>query len=176
MKGRRDNLIQVRVTLTSGHLSWKGQTGITKKRCTPEFAFNNGDMSSKRRVLKYRYFLSWNIPWLQLITESQTSVTALFFYHGVKKEIELWKKAEQTPPLSEDEKQKILQKCKISISKYAKAILLCKSFMRSSSLEILIVGDQETYQVQEVEKETFALIRLKGILFVFTGFKGKGHK
>ena len=113
---------------------------------------------------------------MQLITESQTSVTALFFYHGVKKEIELWKKAEETPPLSEDEKQKILQKCKISISKYAKAILLCKSFMRSSSLEILIVGDQETYQVQEVEKETFALIRLKGILFVFTGFKGKGHK
>ena len=101
---------------------------------------------------------------MQLITESQTSVTALFFYHGVKKEIELWKKAEQSPPLSEDEKQKILQKCKISISKYAKAILLCKSFMRSnSSLEILIVGDQETYQVQEVEKETFALIRLKGI-------------
>ena len=94
----------------------------------------------------------------------------------MKKEIELWKKAEETPPLSEDEKQKILQKCKISISKYAKAILLCKSFMRSSSLEILIVGDQETYQVQEVEKETFALIRLKGILFVFTGFKGKGHK
>ena len=101
---------------------------------------------------------------MQLISESQTSVTALFFYHGVKKEIELWKEAEQTPPLSEDEKQKILQKCKISISKYAKAILLCKSFMRSnSSLEILIVGDQETYQVQEVEKETFALIRLKGI-------------
>lgn len=101
---------------------------------------------------------------MQLITESQTSVTALFFYHGVKEEIELWKKAEQSPPLSEDEKQKILQKCKISISKYAKAILLCKSFMRSnSSLEILIVGDQETYQVQEVEKETFALIRLKGI-------------
>ena len=113
---------------------------------------------------------------MQLITESQTSVTALFFYHGVKKEIELWKKAEETPPLSEDEKQKILQKCKISISKYAKAILLCKSFMRSSSLEILIVGDQETYQVQEVEKETFALIRLKGILFVFTGFKEKGQK
>ncbi|XP_020632863.1 uncharacterized protein LOC110069677, partial [Orbicella faveolata] len=100
---------------------------------------------------------------IQLITESQTSVTALFFYHGVKKEIELWKTAERSPPLPEDEKQKILQKCKISISKYAKAILLCKSFMRSnSSLEILIVGDQETYQVQEVEKETFALIRLKG--------------
>lgn len=111
---------------------------------------------------------------MQLITESQTSVTALFFYHGVKKEIELWKTAERSPPLPEDEKQKILQKCKISISKYAKAILLCKSFMRSnSSLEILIVGDQETYQVQEVEKETFALIRLKGISFMFTGFKEK---
>ena len=109
------------------------------------------------------------IPSLQLITESQTSVTALFFYHGVKKEIELWKTVEQSPPLSEDDKEKVLQKCKISISKYAKAILLCKSFMRSnSSLEILIVGDQETYQVQEVEKETFALIRLKGISFVFT--------
>lgn len=103
---------------------------------------------------------------MQLISESQASVTALFFYHGVKKEIELWKKAEQSPPLPEDDKQNILQKCKISISKYAKAILLCKSFMRSnSSLEILIVGDQETYQVQEVEKETFALIRLKGISF-----------
>lgn len=114
---------------------------------------------------------------MQLITESQTSVTALFFYHGVKKEIELWKTAERLPPLPEDEKQKILQKCKISISKYAKAILLCKSFMRSnSSLEILIVGDQETYQVQEVEKETFALIRLKGISFMFTGFKEKNQK
>ena len=111
---------------------------------------------------------------MQLITESQTSVTALFFYHGVKKEIELWKEAEQTPPLSEDEKQKILQKCKISISKYAKAILLCKSLIqRNSSLEILIVGVQEAYQVQEVEKETFALIRLKGISFVFTGCKEK---
>lgn len=100
---------------------------------------------------------------LQLITESTTSVTALFFYHGVKKEIETWKQVEKLPPPSEEDKQKILQKCKISISKYAKAILLCKSVMRSnSSLEILIVGDQETYQVQEVEKETFALIRLKG--------------
>lgn len=49
--------------------------------------------------------------------------------------------------------------------------------MRSnSSLEILIVGDQETYQVQEVEKETFALIRLKGISFMFTGFKEKNQK
>ena len=95
----------------------------------------------------------------------------------MKKEIELWKKAEQSPPLSEDDKQNILQKCKLSISKYAKAILLSKSFMQSnSSLEILIVGDQETCQVQEAEKETFVLIRLKGILFVFTGFKGKGQK
>ncbi|XP_022801603.1 uncharacterized protein LOC111339252 isoform X2 [Stylophora pistillata] len=100
---------------------------------------------------------------IKLITESHTSVTALFFYHGVKKEIEGWKQIEKIPPPSEEETQKILQKCKISISKYAKAILLCKSFMRSnSSLEILIVGDEETYQVQEVEKETFALIRLKG--------------
>lgn len=91
------------------------------------------------------------------------NITALFFYHEVKKEIESWKEAEKSPPLSEDQKQKILQKCKISISKYAKAILLCKSFLRSnSSLEIRIVGDQDTYKVQEVEKETFALIRLKG--------------
>ena len=38
--------------------------------------------------------------------------------------------------------------------------------MRSdSNLVIHIVGDQETYQVQEVEKETFALIRLTGYLF-----------
>lgn len=103
--------------------------------------------------------------WLQLITESKTNIIALFFYHGVKKEIETWKQAERSPPPSEDDKRKILQNCKISIKKYAKAILLCKSFMRSnSSLEILIVGDQETYQVQEVEKETFALIRLKGWL------------
>ena len=102
---------------------------------------------------------------LQLITESKTNITALFFYHGVKKEIETWKQAiaNKSPPPSEDEKKKILQKCKISISKYAKAILLCKSFMRSnSSLEILIVSDQEAYEVQEVEKETFALVRLKG--------------
>ena len=81
----------------------------------------------------------------------------------MKKEIGGWKQIEKIPTASLEEKQKILQKCKISISKYAKAILLCKSFMRSnSSLEILIVGDEETYQVQEVEKETFALIRLKG--------------
>lgn len=100
---------------------------------------------------------------IQLIQESKTNITALFFYHGVKKEIESWKGAEKSPPPSEDEKQKILQKCKISISKYAKAILLCKSLLRSnSSLEIRIVGDQDTYKIQEVEKETFALIRLKG--------------
>ena len=49
--------------------------------------------------------------------------------------------------------------------------------MRSnSSLEILIVGDQETYQVQEVEKETFALIRLKGISFAFKGINEKSLK
>ena len=100
---------------------------------------------------------------LQLITESKTNITALFFYHGVKKEIQLWKEAQKSPPPSDYDRQKILQKCKISISKYAKAVLLCKSFMRNnSSLEILIVGDEETYQIQEVEKETFALIRLKG--------------
>lgn len=102
---------------------------------------------------------------LQLIKESQTNVTALFFYHGVKKEIQAWKQVEKTPPPSEEEKNKILEKCKISIRKYAQAILLCRSLMRSkSSLEILIVSDQETYDVQEVEKETFALIRLKGWL------------
>lgn len=105
--------------------------------------------------------------WSQLITESKTSVTALFFYHGVKNEIGGWKQVEKVPPPSDKEKEKILQKCKISISKYAKAVLLCKSFMRSNStLEILIVGDEETYQVQEVEKETFALIRLRGWLFI----------
>ncbi|XP_015766245.1 PREDICTED: tyrosine-protein kinase Fer-like isoform X3 [Acropora digitifera] len=96
---------------------------------------------------------------IELIRESKTNVTALFFYHGVKNEIELWKKEAK----SEEEKQKNLKKCKISISKYAKAILLCKSFLRNkSSLEMRIVGDQDTYKVQEVERETFALIRLKG--------------
>lgn len=91
----------------------------------------------------------------------------MFFYHGVKNEIGGWKQVEKVPPPSNKEKEKILQKCKISISKYAKAVLLCKSFMRSNStLEILIVGDEETYQVQEVEKETFALIRLRGWLFI----------
>ncbi|XP_068731509.1 uncharacterized protein [Montipora capricornis] len=96
---------------------------------------------------------------VKLIEESRTDVTALFFYHGVMNEIELWKKEER----SGEERQKNLKKCTISISKYAEAILLCKSFLRSkSSLEIRIVGDQETYKKQEVEKETFALIRLKG--------------
>ena len=101
----------------------------------------------------------------QMIKESKTNVTALFFYHGVKNEIELWKKEAN----SEEEKQKNLKKCKISISKYAKAILLCKSFLRNkSSLEIRIVGDQDTYKVQEVERETFALIRLKGMMTIVT--------
>ncbi|XP_015774992.1 PREDICTED: uncharacterized protein LOC107353184 [Acropora digitifera] len=96
---------------------------------------------------------------IKMIKESKTKVTALFFYHGVKNEIELWKKEAK----SEEEKQRNLKKCKISISKYAKTILLCKSFLRNkSSLEIRIVGDQDTYKVQEVERETFALIRLKG--------------
>ena len=100
---------------------------------------------------------------LQLITESSTKVTALFFYHGVKKEIEAWRTLECSSPSSEEVKQKILQHCKISISKYAKAIRLCKSFMRSnSSLEILIVGDENFCHQQETEKETFALLRLKG--------------
>lgn len=82
----------------------------------------------------------------------------------MKKEIELWKEAEKLPSSSEDQKKTLVQKCKISISKYAKAILRCKSLLRSnSSLEIRIVGDQGAYNVQEVEKETFALIRLKGL-------------
>ena len=97
----------------------------------------------------------------QMIKESKTNVTALFFYHGVKNEIELWRKEAK----SEEEKKKNLEKSKISIRKYAKVILLCKFFLRSkSSLEIRIVGDQETYNVEEVEKETFALIRLKGMM------------
>ena len=58
-----------------------------------------------------------------------------------------------------------LRKCKISISKYAKVALLANSFMQpNSSLEIRIV-DSEKYDVEkqkEVERETFALIRLKG--------------
>ncbi|XP_067026413.1 uncharacterized protein [Acropora muricata] len=96
---------------------------------------------------------------IEMIKESKTNVTALFFYHGVKNEIELWRKAAK----SVEEKQKNLNKCRISINRYAMAILLCKSPLRhKSSLEIRIVGDQETYKVQEVEKETFALIRLKG--------------
>ncbi|XP_044172270.1 uncharacterized protein LOC122956650 [Acropora millepora] len=96
---------------------------------------------------------------IKMIEESKTNVTALFFYHRVKNEIELWKKEAK----SEEEKQENLKECKISIRKYAKAILLCKSFLRNkSSLKIRIVGDQDTYKVQEVERETFALIRLKG--------------
>ena len=67
--------------------------------------------------------------------------------------------------MPEDEKQNILLKCKISISKYAKVALLANSFMqRNSSMEIRIV-DSEKYDVEkqrEVERETFALIRLKG--------------
>ena len=97
----------------------------------------------------------------QMIGESKTNVTALFFYHRVKNEIELWKKEAK----SEEEKEENLKECKISIRKYAKAILRSKSFLRNkSSLEIRIVGDQDTYKVQEVEKETFALIRLKGMM------------
>ena len=100
-----------------------------------------------------------------MIKESKTNVTALFFYHGVKNEIELWRKAAK----SVEEKQKNLNKCRISINRYAKAILLCKSPLRhKSSLKIRIVGDQETYKVQEVEKETFALIRLKGMMTIVT--------
>lgn len=90
----------------------------------------------------------------------------------MKKEIELWKEAEKLPSSSEDQKKK-LQKCRISISKYAKAILRCKSLLRSnSSLEIRIVGDQGAYNVQEVEKETFALIRLKGLFNNAITFRG----
>ena len=100
-----------------------------------------------------------------MIDKSKTKVTALFFYHGVKNEIELWKKEAK----SEEEKQRNLKKCKISISKYAKAILLCKSFLRKkSSLKIRIVGDRDTCKVQEVERETFSLIRLKGMMTIVT--------
>ena len=102
---------------------------------------------------------------LQIITnpESKTRVVCLFHYHGVKREIQMWKEVEKSPPLPEDEKQKTLLKCKISISKYAKVILLSNSFMRrSSSLEIRIVGDSVKYDEKEVARETFALIRLKG--------------
>ena len=84
----------------------------------------------------------------------------------MKREIQKWKEAGKTPPPSEDEKQNILLKCQISISKYAKVVLLAKSFMqRNSSMEIRIV-DSEKYDAEkqkEVERETFALIRLKGI-------------
>ncbi|XP_073233665.1 uncharacterized protein [Porites lutea] len=106
-----------------------------------------------------------NLIWLIKTPEAQTRITCLFFYHGVKREIQKWKEVEETPSLPEDEKQNILLKCKISISKYAKVALLANSFMqRNSSMEIRIV-DSEKYDVEkqrEVERETFALIRLKG--------------
>ncbi|CAH3188203.1 unnamed protein product [Porites lobata] len=106
-----------------------------------------------------------NLIWLLKTPEAQTRITCLFFYHGVKREIQKWKEVEETPSLPEDEKQNILLKCKISVSKYAKVALLANSFMqRNSSMEIRIV-DSEKYDVEkqrEVERETFALIRLKG--------------
>ncbi|XP_068708228.1 uncharacterized protein [Montipora foliosa] len=104
---------------------------------------------------------------LKLITspDSETKVTTLFHYHGVKREIQKWKEVDASPTLSENEKKKILLKCKISISKYAKVALLANSFMRrNSSLEIRIV-DSEKYNLEklkEIQRETFALIRLKG--------------
>ena len=98
-----------------------------------------------------------------MIEESETKVTALFFYHGVKNEIQLWRKEAK----SEVEKQENLDKSKISIRKYVKAIGRC-NLGNKGSLEIRIVGDQETYNVEEVEKETFALIRLRGMMTIVT--------
>ena len=62
--------------------------------------------------------------------------------------------------MPEDEKQNILLKCKISISRYAKVALLANSFMqRNSPMEIRIVDSEKQ---REVKRETFAFIRLKG--------------
>ena len=95
---------------------------------------------------------------------SGTKVTALFFKHGYEKEIEKWKEIDKKPNLSEKEKEDILSNCKLSINKYAKAILIAKSFMKSgSSLEILIVGDLTPEERSLIDTETFALIRLKGL-------------
>ena len=127
------------------------------------------------------------IPLLKLITspDSETKVTTLFHYHGVKREIQKWKEVDASPTLSENEKEKILLKCKISISKYAKVALLANSFMRrNSSLEIRIV-DSEKYNLEklkEIQRETFALIRLKGknalyLLLPIVGvFTALGHQ
>ena len=110
---------------------------------------------------------------MQLINRG-TKVTALFFYHGVKGEIREWRNIGQQSDLAEE--QRVLRKCKISISKYAKAVLLCNSFMRSnSSFEIRIVGDLTEDEQKEMTKETFALIRLKSTyfqLFVVTFVSG----
>ena len=90
-------------------------------------------------------------------------MTALFFKHGYESEINKWKDIDKNPCLNADEKSKILLKCKLNINKYAKAILLAKSFMQSgSSLEILIVGDLTPDEKSLIDRETFALIRLKG--------------
>ena len=95
--------------------------------------------------------------------KSGTKVTALFFKHGYEREINKWEEIDRNPNLTESEKQNILKKCKLNICKYAKAILLAKSFMQSgSSLEILIVGDLTQEERSLVDRETFALIRLRG--------------
>ncbi|XP_066292396.1 uncharacterized protein [Branchiostoma lanceolatum] len=79
-----------------------------------------------------------------------TKVVTLFFYHGLKAELD--------PNKVTDPKKR-----QMAIKKYVEVIKLCQTFVTSkSSLEIRIVDWTDPEERKEIDKEKFGLARLKG--------------
>ncbi|XP_035695713.1 cAMP-dependent protein kinase type 1-like [Branchiostoma floridae] len=79
-----------------------------------------------------------------------TKVVTLFFYHGLKAELD--------PDRVTDPKKR-----QMAIKKYVEVIKLCQTFVSSkSSLEIRIVDWRDPEERKEIDKEKFGLARLKG--------------
>ncbi|XP_019614926.1 PREDICTED: uncharacterized protein LOC109462774 [Branchiostoma belcheri] len=79
-----------------------------------------------------------------------TKVVTLFFYHGLKAELD--------PDRVPDPRER-----QMAIKKYVEVINLCQTFVSSkSSLEIRIVDWTDPAEIREIDKEKFGLARLKG--------------
>ncbi|KAI8508137.1 60S acidic ribosomal protein P1 [Branchiostoma belcheri] len=79
-----------------------------------------------------------------------TKVVTLFFYHGLKAELD--------PNRVTDPRKR-----QMAIKKYVEVIKLCQTFVSSkSSLEIRIVDWTDPAERREIDKEKFGLARLKG--------------
>ncbi|GAB6029270.1 hypothetical protein CHUAL_005037 [Chamberlinius hualienensis] len=89
---------------------------------------------------------------LKLIESGKVPVTCVFFYEEFLKEVE--------KSLNENADKR--EQRRLAVIKYAESILLAQSVLRpNSTLELLVVDGLTKEEMMTMQKETFALVRLK---------------